>query len=115
MFVLIKGIRYKVLSLPKKKYIKLHGDKEYAHFYKSKKELVFRDDHIEKKIILHEVVHAFIASLHLASCDDITLEDFEEIICEMLEEHLMDINRISNEIYKAIKPKKVKNARRKTR
>ena len=62
------------------------------------RQLVFRDDHIKKNIVVHELVHAFIAALHLGSCNDLSLEDFEEIICEMMEDHLLEINSMANKI-----------------
>ena len=103
MIVLIKGIKYKVKVLNKEKYIKLHKNDSLAHVNREEREILFRNDHIKKNIVIHEVVHAFINSIHLGSCNEITLEDFEEIICEMMEDHLMDINKVSNEILKFLK------------
>ena len=100
MIILVKGIQYKVKLLTKKRYISKYGNKQLAHVDPSDRTITFRDDHIKKNIVVHEVVHAFIGSLHLASCNDLTLEDFEEIICEMMEDHLMDINKVSNEVLK---------------
>lgn len=103
MDILIKGIKFKVILLDKKSYIKKHTNNSYAHCDRVDRTLVFRKDHIKKNTIVHEVTHAFINSLHLGSCDDITISDFEEIICEMLEDHLMDINKVSNQILSFLK------------
>lgn len=103
MVIFIKGIKFKVVLLNKHEYQKKHTPSNYAHFDKESRELVFREDYIKKNIIIHEVTHAFIGSLHLGSCHDISIEDFEEIICEMMEDHILDINRISNEILRFLK------------
>lgn len=106
MVVLIKGIKFSIKLLSKKDYIKKHSDKEYAHLDRYTKQLVFRQDFITKRIVIHEVTHAFIATLGLGSCNELSVEDFEEIICEMLEDHLMDINKVSNEILGYLKESK---------
>jgi len=103
MIVLIKGIEYKVKLLSKTQYIKLMKDTSLAHLNREDRTLMFRKDHIKKNIVIHEVVHAFINPLHLGSCNELTLEDFEEIICEMLEDHLLDINKVSNTILSFLK------------
>ena len=106
MIVLIKGIKYRIILLDKAKYIKLIKDTSLAHLNREDRTLVFRKDHIKKNIVIHEVVHAFINSLHLGSCNDLSMEDFEEIICEMMEDHLLDINKISKEVLSFLKEEK---------
>jgi hypothetical protein len=103
MIILIKGIKYKVKLLKKLDYIKKYKDTSYAHVDREDREILFRDDKINKKYVIHEVTHAFINSLHLGSCNDLTLDDFEEIICELMEDHITDIVSISNMIYKHLK------------
>lgn len=105
MTVIIKGIKYKVKLLTKLEYIK-NNKGSYAHVDRETREIQFRDDHIKKTTIVHEVTHAFINTLCLGSCNELTLEDFEEIICEMMEDHLMDINKVSNEILSYLKETK---------
>ena len=106
MIVLIKGIKFKVKLLTNKAYIKAYGKDCVARVNRETREIIFKDSHIKKNVVVHEVVHAFITGCHLGSCDDITLSDFEEIICEMMEDHLMDINTVSNKILKFLKEKK---------
>jgi hypothetical protein len=112
----IKGYPYKVYLLEPKKYILKHKDNSLAHLHKTDKEIVFRKDHVDKKIIIHEVTHAFINQCHLASCDNLDVEDFEEIVCELMEDHIQDIINIANLIYKElkyqVKPKRRKNGRK---
>ena len=105
MIVLIKGIKFKVKLLKKKDYEKRYGKDAVAHVNKTTREIIFQTGDVKKNVVIHEVVHAFITGCHLGSCDDITLSDFEEIICEMMEDHLMDINTVSNEILKFLKEK----------
>jgi len=103
MKVLIKGIKFKVKLLTKEKYMDKYGNKQLAHVEPDSRVIIFRNDHVKKNIVIHEITHAFIASLGLGSCNELTLDDFEEIICEMMEDHLMDINRVSNEVMKFLK------------
>ena len=102
MPVMIKGVRYTVKVFEKVAYLKLLKD-SLTHVDTEALEIIFREDHIKKNIIVHEVTHAFINSLGLGSCNDLSLEDFEEIICEMMEHHLMDINKLSNSILSFLK------------
>ena len=106
MEIYIKGVRFLVKLESRKEYIKNHTDGSYAHLDKVKKTLTFRNDHVSKKIVMHEVVHAFINACHLGSCNDISMEDFEEIVCEMMEEHYHDIGKTTNEIYRFLKENK---------
>lgn len=115
MIVMVKGIKYKVKLLKKTDYIKKYKDNSYAHVDREDREILFRDDKINKKYVIHEVTHAFLGSLHLGSCNDLTLDDFEEIVCEMLEDHLTDISSISNMIYKHLKEQTSGSKRRKKR
>ena len=114
MVVLIKGVEYTAKLLDKEHYIKENEDKSYAHLDKEKKELTFRKDYISKKIVIHEVTHAYINACHLASCSNISMDDFEEIICELMEEHLDDIRQTSNQVFNFLKSE-VKGVRRKKR
>ena len=106
MDVLIKGVKYKVKLLSKAAFIKKHTDTDLAFLEKESKTLVFRKDQIKKNIVIHEVTHCFIDSLGLGSCNDLSINDFEEIICEMMELHLMDINSVSNEVMAYLKDSK---------
>ena len=106
MEIYIKGVKFKIDLLTKEKYIELHKDNSYAHLDKEKKSLTFRKDHISKKICIHETVHAYINACHLGSCTDISMEDFEEIICEMMEEHIDDIKNTAKEILSFLKEAK---------
>lgn len=110
MKVYIKGIEYRVQLLEKCKFEKTHG-KDIAYLDKETRELLFRKDYIKKNVVIHEVTHAFINSLHLGSCSDLTINDFEEIICEMMEDHIDDIKRLSNQIFAYLKESE--NTRRK--
>ena len=115
MIVEIKGIKYKVKLLKKADYIKKYKDNSYAHVDREDREILFRDDKINKKYVIHEVTHAFINSLHLGSCNELTLDDFEEIICELMEDHIGDIQNISNMIYKHLKEQTSGNGRKNRR
>ena len=103
MVVIIKGIKFKVKLLTKKAYCTKYSKDHLAHVNSETRSIIFRDDHIKKNIVVHELVHAFIAALHLGSCNDLSLEDFEEIICEMMEDHLLEINSMANKIMKHLK------------
>ena len=100
MNISIKGIKFQVILLSKEDYVKKHTDESVAHLDKEDRTLIFRKDQIKKNIVIHEVCHAFIHGCHLSSCNDLSVEDFEEIICEMLEDHIEDIQSVSKKILK---------------
>ena len=99
----IKGITWKVQLLTKQAYLKAHTDESMAHVNKHDRTIVFRKDFILKNVIIHEVMHAYIAGCHLGSCNSITIEDFEEIVCELMEDHHADIGRTSREVLQILK------------
>ena len=101
-----KGIDYKIKLMKVEEY-KLKFPGSMAHVHRYDREIIFRDDHVKLSTIIHEVCHAFINTLCLGSCTDLSVDDFEEIICEMMEDHIIDIQTVSKDILKFLQ-KKVK-------
>lgn len=110
----IKGVLYTYQALTPSKY-KKHNPESMAHVEKSKKEIIFDKSELSLKVVIHEVTHAFINQCHLGSTSDISLEDFEEVICELMEDHIFDIISVSEEIYRELSKivKKVPSVRKK--
>jgi len=102
MVILIKGVKFTIKLLSKENYVKSHAvaTDSYAYVNKYDRTIVFRKDYVRKNIVVHEVTHAFINACHLSSCNDLSVEDFEEIVCEMMEDHIEDIIKVSNTILK---------------
>ena len=104
MIVQIKGIKYTIKLMKKADYV-IKFPSSMAIMHRHDREITFRDDHVKLSTIIHEVTHAFINTLCLGSCNELSLEDFEEIICEMLEDHIIDIQTVSKDILKFLQKK----------
>ena len=98
----IKGIKWKIKLLTKEAYFKAYGP-DQAHMEAGLKTMFFRKDIIKLNVVIHEVTHAYIAQCHLGSCNTLSIDDFEEIICELMEDHILDISKTGREVMKILK------------
>ncbi len=103
----IKGVQYIYKALASSRY-KKHDPESYAHVDKANKVIIFDKSELSLKIVIHEVTHAFINQCHLGSTSEMSLEDFEEVICELMEDHIHDIIAASEEIFRELSKQKKK-------
>lgn len=87
----INGDVWKYRLLSKERFEELHGDRCVAVTDKSTKTIDFREDHAKFNIVVHELTHAYMHYLFLGSTHNLTLSDFEEIVCELMEERILRI------------------------
>ena len=106
--VQIKGISWEMRIISKGKYAVLHGLESEAVTMNNKKVIEYREDLFCEKTCIHELFHAYVNECHLQSVDDLNKEDFEEIIAEMLEQHIDNIRLSAKRVYKLLKPKERK-------
>ncbi len=98
----VRGITYKICLLSDKKYKKLHPDTE-ACMLVDEREIHFNERYHELTTIKHEIAHAFIKSCFLDLIDEVSISDFEEVVCEVISHFDYKMIEISENIQKEIK------------
>jgi hypothetical protein len=93
----VKGIEWKVFIQTPAAYKRKHGNDSDAITYPDDKELHFKKDHVRFGTCLHEVWHLFIACSGINSAS-LTVDQFEEVSAEILEEHYFDIGDTAKKI-----------------
>ncbi len=97
----IKDIEWKVILLEDKDFDEKYEDTEGAT-ERGELEIYFKKSGINKNTILHELMHAYVASCHVNSLPDLTHEQMEELCAEIIEYHIHDILRKSSYILKKL-------------
>jgi hypothetical protein len=86
----IKGVDWKVFIQSPAAYRRMHGNDSSAISYPEDRELYFKKDHIKFGTVCHELLHSYVASSGTTSAN-ITADQMEEHICELLEDHIFDL------------------------
>lgn len=104
MDIEIKGVKYKIVLLDKAAYRKDHKG-SWAHLDRDDKIVYFRNDHINKKTVIHEITHCYLDACCIYGLE-LKSDDFEEIFCTLIENHIDDIRKTSNEVFRFLKESK---------
>lgn len=83
-------------------YRKAHGIDSQGVTLKHKQEVHLNKKHFTKKLVGHELFHAYHASCCTSSTDNIDSEDTEEIGAEIIEFHLDEMVTNRNKIYRGL-------------
>ena len=108
MRVNIKGLEWTYELLSAEEYVKAHGKGDLGLCIKDERKLVFILEEISYSTIVHELTHAYMASICIDSCSDIDSHDLEEIFCEINGNHINDIVGQGKEILKNLNKEAVK-------
>lgn len=103
----IRGERWRYAVYPDSVYERKFDSDSDALTFKAQRKLCFKESRLKLGVVIHEVFHAHCVGLYLDSTTSMSTSDVEEIIAEMLEDHLSSMLKIS----KYIKGNLVKDAR----
>lgn len=95
----ILGQKWKVFLHEEEYYVKVYGDNDSGHTTESIKEIHINNSELNLETIVHELVHAFYASLCIRSAH-VDVEQQEEILCEMFALHGSKILKLGKDLYK---------------
>lgn len=98
----IKGFHWQIELLDHPTYVESLGDTSAAIADRSLKKIYINEEYFNIKTVRHEIVHAFMDSLCLSSCENLSIEDYEEIVCEVIANHIIDIEKTSQYILKKL-------------
>lgn len=96
----IRGDEWKIVVLNPSIFNKKHGDCE-AIMDDNEKYAHFKTDEITEKAVRHELFHIFCSYLYHNSAK-LTVDQFEESVAELLENHLDEYYKLSTVIYNKI-------------
>ncbi len=102
MRVDILGRSWKISTLEPETFIK-RFEQEYAGItLPTTREIFINTDELNLGTVIHEVTHAFLASLCLQSAD-LTVDQHEEVYCEVMAIHGANLGRMARKIYEALR------------
>ena len=83
-------------------YTKLHGDDSRAITDDVERTVHFNIEHFDKPVILHELVHCYIAEYQIDNVE-FTKDQLEELCCTIIEAHYKDLDIKATIIYNYFK------------
>jgi hypothetical protein len=93
----IRGTKWDIVLLESSEtHPELNPEIEHAVTLKEERAIIFSPTGANLNTARHELFHAYCNELYLTSTHEITVGDLEEIIAEMLGEHLGTLNRQAN-------------------
>ena len=105
----VMGKKWVVRVLKHKKYSKKNGEDSLAVTLSWKRRMDITLPGVNLETIVHELTHAYLAEMCVSSCNEITLEDQEEVFAELLakrgRELLDTADKLHAEIIKQIEHK----------
>lgn len=102
----IRDVQWTAVVYTPKTYIKKFGADSRAICEFEKKKMSFRKDKLDFQTVIHEIVHALVDTSHTHSAE-LNNDQFEEVICDLVGEHIFDIFRWSLEVYNFISKENV--------
>lgn len=93
----IKGIEWTIYAEKNATYTRKHGSDSEAITYTKDRIIYFNLNHFNPNPITHEIFHAYIASCGTNS-SSLTTDQMEELACEIVAEHICDIQVIVKKI-----------------
>jgi len=102
----IRGFRWTAQIFTPEDYLEIEKQHETeesdAMTLRDKQLLLFKSTAIDRVTVRHEMVHAFICTLHLSSVD-LDGEQMEEIFAEFISTSIEEYIRVSDSLFKRIK------------
>lgn len=104
----IKGASWRIRLLNNTAFKALPVEKTGGYYVafcdEVERELVFNLVNLSRGVVMHEILHAFVAETNTESTVNITIVDMEEICCSIIQNHFMDMMKICDKIiYSAMK------------
>lgn len=74
-----------------------------AYMKFEEKEIRFSEENLKITTILHELVHCFIASTYIHELTELGVDDFEEIVCEVVSRNYEEIGKLAKMVENELK------------
>lgn len=102
-FVSIDGQKWKVITVPRAKFLAAWPDADAVTVYdhtKRVREFYFTKTALSKNTVAHEITHAYLSHIVYS---DVSKSEFEELFCETVGKNYNRIKHLTEEIYRKIK------------
>lgn len=99
--ILIRGQKWTVHLQSNEAFDAQHDGEDRGATLISDKAIYFNLDFLDIKVVRHELVHAYFSTLYVESAD-LTIEQYEEILAEFLEDYLPVIHAHSKKLFKRL-------------
>ena len=80
----------------------------FMHF--GRKEVRFNEEIHDLNIIVHELIHCFIAGTYIHELTELDKSDFEEVICEVVSNNYVKLYNLAKKVKRAIKEELIKRS-----
>lgn len=98
----VRGFATKIYLQSREDYDKDAPDDSTAYIEWGKRSIYFNVEDFSKETIRHELTHAYIKASFTEQIPDLTLEQIEEIFCEVVSHFGINIIKQANDIHKEI-------------
>jgi hypothetical protein len=100
-----RGALWRYRVIPEDKFNKLYGETTVAQTDTGLRVVTFKDTTFNKKVAIHEIFHAICASTYSQSAEGagMTMSAYEELIAELLENHLEEYVLLCRKVHRTIK------------
>ena len=102
----IKDIDWIIKLQDDKTYELQHGNDSDGLTRGGSQKIYIKKSKLTKRLITHELLHAYVASCCVHSIEDLSVSGMEELCAEILEFHLEQIAELSDLLYNKLKAKK---------
>ncbi len=99
----VKDMEWSIKLLTDVDYVKQLEDDSLGMTDRDELTVYFRESALSQRIIIHELMHVYVASCCIHSVPELTHEQMEELCAEIVEYHIHDILRKSSQILKKLK------------
>ena len=107
MTISIMGNDFKVYLHTRKHLNKIVSDCEaFMHF--ERKEIRFSEENHPLNIIVHELIHCFIAGTYIHELTELEKDDFEEVVCEVVSNNYVKLYNLAKKVKRGITEELIK-------
>lgn len=97
----VLGENYKIYLHTRKHLNKIVNDCEaFMHF--GRKEIRFNEECHDLSIIVHELIHCFIAGTYIHELTELDKGDFEEVVCEVVSNNYVKLYNLAKKVKRAL-------------
>lgn len=107
MTISIMGNDFKVYLHTRKHLNKIVDECEaFMHF--DRKEIRFNEEIHDLNIIVHELIHCFIAGTYIHELTELDKSDFEEVVCEVVSNNYVKLYNLAKKVKRGITEELIK-------
>ena len=84
----IRGQWWRIRLLSNRQFSRIHCPGTLGITDTDKRTIDFIKEGVSNRVVTHEICHAYFSTLHISSTAKLTLDDYEEMCCDVLGDYL---------------------------